>query len=154
MSDFDDIPAISDSIVDHSDEDEEQDVSSVDHDEDAFSGDGRYPLNGKYIYATCSKSTIESKDEFYQRLQAMRPARVRIFGGRELHKDDITPCAVLPLKFIGLMLVRIFLLRGIPTLSTLRSQSPGRNPIPFLRKPWRIAPRTVILLESGCPLRE
>src|SRR5256885_12888405 len=41
-----------------------------------------------YILITWSKSKIELKDEFHQKLLAILPAGVRLFGGRELHQDD------------------------------------------------------------------
>jgi len=47
----------------------------------------KYRFNGKHLYVTWSKSKIDSKDEFHQKLLAILPAGVRMFGGRELHQD-------------------------------------------------------------------
>lgn len=79
MSDFADIRAVGD---------------VVDDVEDTASGEGpdgeaadKYRFNGKHIYVTWSKSRIDSKEEFHQKLLTILPAGVRLFGGRELHKD-------------------------------------------------------------------
>ncbi len=50
-------------------------------------GQGNYHVNGKHLYVTWSKSKIESKDEFHEKLLVVLPAGVRLFGGRELHED-------------------------------------------------------------------
>ena len=48
---------------------------------------GKYRFNGKHIYVTWSKSTIDSKEEFEEKLLAILPAGTSYFGGRELHED-------------------------------------------------------------------
>jgi hypothetical protein len=56
-------------------------------DVEEFVNDKKYRFNGKHIYVTWSKSQVELKDEFHQKLLAILPAGVRLFGGRELHQD-------------------------------------------------------------------
>jgi hypothetical protein len=79
MSDFADIRAAGDAnAVDE--------VASAEGTlEDA--ADRKYRFNGKHIYVTWSKSRIDSKEEFHEKLLTILPAGVRLFGGRELHKD-------------------------------------------------------------------
>jgi len=69
MSDFADILAAGDALID-----EEETTSNV-----------KYHFNGKYIYVTWSKSKIDSKEEFHEKLLGRLPAGARVFGGRELH---------------------------------------------------------------------
>ncbi|KAK3166742.1 hypothetical protein OEA41_009867 [Lepraria neglecta] len=76
--------ALGDSITDDEVEEEEE---RLDEDVKETDSDGRYRFNGKHIYLTWSKSTIESKDEFHQKLKDLLPSKVRLFGGRELHQD-------------------------------------------------------------------
>ena len=82
MSDFEDIPAVGDASVDE----EREDTPSEDDVLEEKTG-GKYRFNGKYIYATWAKSRIDEKEVFHQKLLAILPAGVRLFGGRELHKD-------------------------------------------------------------------
>ena len=82
MSDFDDIPAAGDAFADE--EDEEVDCED---DVEEWGYDGKYRFNGKHIYVTWSKSKIDSKEEFHQKLLTILPAGVRMFGGRQLHQD-------------------------------------------------------------------
>ena len=84
MSDFADVPAAGDALI-YSDEDMEGGSESGSEPEP--DGGGKYRFNGKHIYVTWSKSKIDSKEEFYQKLLAILPARVRLFSGRELHQD-------------------------------------------------------------------
>jgi hypothetical protein len=56
-------------------------------DVEEFVDNKKYRFNGKHIYVTWSKSQIELKDEFHQKLLAILPAGVRLFGGRGLHQD-------------------------------------------------------------------
>ena len=83
MDDFEGIPALGDSLLE-----EEQSLSEEDSEEEESSvKGGKYRFNGKHIYVTWSKSTIDSKEEFHEKLVTMMPAGVRMFGGRELHQD-------------------------------------------------------------------
>jgi hypothetical protein len=82
MSDFADIQAAGDANA----VDEVNETTSADGKlEEA--ADRKYRFNGKHIYVTWSKSRIDSKEEFHQKLLTILPAGVRLFGGRELHKD-------------------------------------------------------------------
>lgn len=82
MDDFADIPPVGDAVV-ASDDEEAKSVS----DEEEVVGDGKSRFNGKHIYVTWSKSTIILKEQFHEKLVAMLPAGVRMFGGRELYRD-------------------------------------------------------------------
>ena len=82
MSDFEGIPAAGDAVVSDT-----EDCSNDENEEDVPHEKGKYRFNGKHIYVTWSKSKIESKEEFHEKLLAMLPAGVRMFGGRELHQD-------------------------------------------------------------------
>ena len=82
MSDFADIPALGDAAI-YSDEELEEDVELEEEPE----GEAKYRFNGKHIYVTWSKSKIDSKEVFHQKLLAILPVGVRMFGGRELHQD-------------------------------------------------------------------
>ena len=82
MSDFADIPAAGDAVIDSVEELEEEVEPGS-----GPNGEGKYRFNGKHIYVTWSKSKIDSKEEFHQKLLAILPAGVRMFGGRELHQD-------------------------------------------------------------------
>ncbi|KAL2052837.1 hypothetical protein ABVK25_006776 [Lepraria finkii] len=75
MTDFADIPAVGDALVEEIEEDEE--VESAEE----LEGDGKYRFNCKHIYVTWSKSKIDSKEEFYRKLLTILPAGVRMFGG-------------------------------------------------------------------------
>jgi len=79
--DFKDIPPLGDSVV-VGDDEVEQDV--VVESEQPLK---KYRFNGRYLYVTWSKSTIESKEEFETKLLPLLPAKTQVFGGRELHKD-------------------------------------------------------------------
>ena len=57
MDSFKDIPALGDSITDDEVEEEEE---GLDEDVKETDSDGKYRFNGKHIYVTWSKSTIES----------------------------------------------------------------------------------------------
>lgn len=46
-----------------------------------------YLLNDKHIYVTWPKSTIHSKKEFHEKLLALLPSGIRLFGCRELHEN-------------------------------------------------------------------
>jgi hypothetical protein len=80
MSDFADIRPAGDAV------DDVEDTASGEG-TDGEAADGKYRFNGKHIYVTWSKSRIDSKEEFHQKLLTILPAGVRLFGGRELHKD-------------------------------------------------------------------
>ncbi len=82
MADFADIPAAGDSYVD-------EELEGVVAGDEVLEEekDGKWRFNGKYIYVTWSKSKIEEKEVFHQKLLALLPAGVRMFGGRELHED-------------------------------------------------------------------
>ncbi len=82
MADFADIPAAGDSWVDEECEDTALEDEVVEEEKD-----GKWRFNGKHIYVTWSKSKIEEKEVFHQKLLALLPAGVRMFGGRELHED-------------------------------------------------------------------
>jgi len=82
MADFADIPAAGDLCVD-----EECEETLLGDEASEEEKDGKWRFNGKHIYVTWSKSRIEDKDEFHQKLLALLPAGVRMFGGRELHED-------------------------------------------------------------------
>ena len=64
MSDFADIPAVGDAFM----YDEEQEEEIEEGDEDEPQKRGKYCFNGRYIYVTWSKSKINSKEEFEQKL--------------------------------------------------------------------------------------
>ncbi len=81
MSDFDEIPALGDAAVDEV----EDDATALEFDE--ISTGGKYRFNGIYLFVTWSKSRIDCKDEFQQRLLPLLPSGVKYFGGRETHKD-------------------------------------------------------------------
>ena len=85
MEDFVNIPALGDVLAKASDE--EMNSGAGEEEVQQSVSDGKYRINGKHIYVTWSKSKIESKDEFHQKLLAMLPAGVRMFGGREVHQD-------------------------------------------------------------------
>ena len=85
MDDFAGIPSLGDKFAYASDEETKLISDEEETGEDA--GDGKYRFNGKHIYVTWSKSKIELKEEFHEKLVAMLPAGVRMFGGRELHQD-------------------------------------------------------------------
>ncbi len=82
MADFADIPAAGDSWVDEECEDTALEDEVLEEEKD-----GKWRFNGKHIYVTWSKSKIEEKEVFHQKLLALLPAGVRMFGGRELHED-------------------------------------------------------------------
>jgi len=82
MADFADIPAAGDSWVDEECEDTALEDEVVEEEKD-----GKWKFNGKHIYVTWSKSKIEEKEVFHQKLLALLPAGVRMFGGREMHED-------------------------------------------------------------------
>ena len=48
---------------------------------------GKYSLNGRHVYVTWSKSPISAKEEFYEKMLAILPAGVRIYGVREHDRD-------------------------------------------------------------------
>ena len=85
MADFEGIPALGDSCVDEVEEMEE--IESGEESDGCSDTGGKYRFNGKHIYVTWSKSKVESKDEFHEKLVTMMPSGVRMFGGRELHQD-------------------------------------------------------------------
>lgn len=81
MSDFDDIPALGDTVADES-------VDESVYPEVEESPPGRkFRFNGIYLFVTWSKSTIDSKQEFQEKLLPLLPPRTQYFGGRELHED-------------------------------------------------------------------
>ncbi len=82
MADFADIPAAGDSCVD-----EEREETVLEDEVLEEEKVGKWRFNGKHIYVTWSKSKIEEKEVFHQKLLAILPAGVRMFGGRELHED-------------------------------------------------------------------
>jgi len=82
MADFADIPAAGDSWVDEEREDTVLEDEVLEEEKD-----GKWRFNGKHVYVTWSKSKIEEKEVFHQKLLALLPAGVRMFGGRELHED-------------------------------------------------------------------
>ena len=86
MDDFANIPPVGDALVYASDEETKSECES-DVEELQEQKDGKYRFNGKHIYVTWSKSKIDSKEEFHEKLMAMLPAGVKMFGGRELHQD-------------------------------------------------------------------
>jgi len=52
------------------------------------SEEGTTRFNGKHILVTWSRSTIDDKYEFLEKLLGILPVGVRVFGGRELHADS------------------------------------------------------------------
>ena len=108
MSSFEDIPAAGDALVDQweafseAQEDErDESVNNESADEvEETSGDGKCHVNGKNLSVTWSKSKIDSKEEFYEKLTALLPGGVRVFGGRGLHQDG-TPHYRAVLSFVG-----------------------------------------------------
>jgi hypothetical protein len=82
MSDFEDIPAVGDASVDEEREDTPSENSVMEG-----NPGGKFRFNGKHIYVTWSRSKIDEKEVFHQKLLAILPPGVRLFGGRELHKD-------------------------------------------------------------------
>lgn len=86
MGGFANIPAAGDAYLSGTVE-EEPEVESTDELEDSTK-DGKYVFNGKHIYVTWSKSTIDDKDELHQKLLAILPVGVRVFGERELRADS------------------------------------------------------------------
>lgn len=83
MDDFANIPALGD-VVGYESEWHDNDADEEEPEEQAG---GKYRFNGKHIYVTWSKSTIDLKDVFYEKLMTILPAGVRMFGGREQHQD-------------------------------------------------------------------
>ena len=86
MDDFSDIAALGDSRQDEDENEDQQEDIEESLEEESDKG-GKYRFNGKHIYVTWSKSKIDSKEEFHQKLLTVLPAGVRLFGGRELHQD-------------------------------------------------------------------
>src|SRR5947209_9121639 len=86
MFDFADMPAAGDSIVGTL-QDETESVEDVNEPDEISVPSKKYRFNGKHIYVTWSKSKIESKEVFHEKLLAILPGGVRMFGGRELHQD-------------------------------------------------------------------
>jgi len=84
ISDFDNIPPLGDRYVDEQEGEESLEQEAVDE-EDVEEKGGKYRFNGKHIYVIWSKSKIESKEEFHEKLLTIPPPGVRLFGGRELH---------------------------------------------------------------------
>jgi len=82
MADFADIPAAGDAWADEEREDTHSEDEVLEEEKD-----GKWQFNGKHIYVTWSKSKIEEKEVFHQKLLAILPTEVRMFGGRELHQD-------------------------------------------------------------------
>jgi hypothetical protein len=82
MSDFEGIPSEGDTFGDE--EVEEDDEESELEVEEATK---KWRFNGKHIYVMWSKSKIDKEDVFHQKLLAILPAGVRLYNGRELHKD-------------------------------------------------------------------
>ena len=126
MDDFAGIPPLGDTFAYASDEE----TKSVSDEEEAGeeAGDGKYHINGKHIYVTWSKSKIDSKEEFHEKLLAMLPAGVRMFGGRELHEDGrriIMWCFLSRIGYTGETQQRSFGLKEILMRFDLRSRSPG-----------------------------
>jgi Geminivirus Rep catalytic domain len=81
MSDFENVPAAADlCLLDELDEEVE---SELEEDEETK----KWRSNGKHIYVTWSKSKIEEKEVFHQKLLAILLPGVRLYGGREKHQD-------------------------------------------------------------------
>ncbi len=52
------------------------------------SEEGTTRFNGKHILVTWSRSTVDGKEEFLEKLLGILPVGIRVFGGRELHADS------------------------------------------------------------------
>lgn len=85
MDDFAGIPPLGDTLAYASDEETKSVFDEEEVGEEG--GDGKYRFNGKHIYVTWSKSKIEKKEVFHEKLNAILPAGVKLFGGRKLHED-------------------------------------------------------------------
>lgn len=138
MTDFADIPAVGDALVEEIEEDEEVELA------EELEGDGKYRFNCKHIYVTWSKSKIDSSEEFYRKLLTILPAGVRMFGGREFHQDR-TPhyymVFFLLKRSIGGTQRSGLRSKEIRTRFGSRSQGPDSGPAIFWRTRWRIAPK-------------
>jgi hypothetical protein len=66
------------------------------------SEEGTTRFNGKHILVTWSRSTIDGKEEFLQKLLAVLPVGVRVFGGRELDAQG-TPIYHAVISFVKKM---------------------------------------------------
>lgn len=130
MSDFDDIPAAGD-VLDE--QDSEDDVGS--ESSSGQSEPGKYRLTGRNVYVTWSKSKINDKDEFHQKLLAILPAGVRLFGGRELHQDG-TPHYHAVLSFVDKVhwtdAVKKLSIEGDTNAIRLEKPRPRQRPHDFL----------------------
>ncbi|KAL8876958.1 MAG: hypothetical protein Q9198_004933 [Flavoplaca austrocitrina] len=64
-----------------------QSEDEVFSDDENTGTEGKYNFNGKYMFATWSKSHIDNKEEFESRLKELLPEDAKYFGCRELHED-------------------------------------------------------------------
>jgi hypothetical protein len=134
MSDFADIPAPGDSLTNEADEEAEV-VSGDETEEGENTRDGKYRFNGKYMYVTWSKSKIDSKEEFHEKLLARLPAGARVFGGRELHQDGTPHYHVvisLAEKKHWRDTANVFRLEGDTTAVRIDKPRPGQRTSDFL----------------------
>ena len=84
---------------------------------------------------TWSKSKIDSKEEFNEKLLTRLPAGVRYFGGRELHQDG-TPHYHVVFSFLNKVrwpdAVKKFSIEGDTNAIRLEKPQPRKNPKAFL----------------------
>ncbi len=130
MSDFEDIPAAGDAVVDEEREDTPSEDGVLEEKEP-----GKWRFNGKHIYATWSKSKIDEKEVFHQKLLAILPAGVQLFGGRELHKDG-TPHYHVVMSFLHKVnwpdAVKKFTIEGDTNAIRFEKPKPGQRFSGFL----------------------
>ena len=131
--DFDGIPAIGDLELEEK-EDVEGDEEEEDEEGEEGSG-GKFKFNGRYVFVTWSKSTIDDKEVFYEKLKDKLPVDVKMFGGKELHQDG-TPHYHLvfsfPQKKHWPNAARHFSLEGDTTAIRFRKPKPRQRPGEFL----------------------
>jgi hypothetical protein len=132
MDDFADIPAAGDACVSEAESEEQKCDGSEGGVEE---GDGKYRFNGKNIYVTWSKSKIDSKEEFNEKLLTILPVGVRYFGGRELHQDG-TPHYHVVFSFLNKVhwpdAVKKFSIEGDTNAIRLVKPKRGQRVVDFL----------------------
>jgi len=104
-------------------------------------------FNGKHIYVTWSKSTIDDKDEFHQKLLAILPVGVRVFGERELRADSTLSYHAM-ISFVEKMQRRSSRSKETRTPSVSRSRNRDNASGLFWRVRWRTAQGTATLSEK------
>ena len=133
MDDFADIPAAGDAYA-SGDEQEEEKFAGSGSEPEEQEGNGKYRFNGKNIYVTWSKSKIDSKEEFNEKLLKLLPAGVWYFGGRELHQDG-TPHYHVVFSFLNKVhwpdAVKKFSIEGDTNAIRLEKPKSGQRVVDF-----------------------